>query len=104
MDVYPVGVLRVLIEAWRFRSRPDYAWRKLRSEGHYLRGCIKGRRWNALRQAFNGYLAESPHWQQCGRGLTPARARRDLNRRALRQVRRGDRAYRLARKVASSTR
>jgi hypothetical protein len=81
VDVYPVGVLRTLIEAWRFRSsRPDYAWRKLRNEKRYLSDCVKGRRWNALRQAFNGYLAESPHWWRCGRGLTPARARRSLNR------------------------
>lgn len=71
IDVYPVGLLSDIK-----RKRVRHGLR------HYLWSyCIRGRRWRAARNHFNGYLAECYHGgHNCGRGWT--------KRAALRRVRR----------------
>lgn len=78
IDVYPVGVL----EAWKQRRMPNYA--------RYLKFQLRKRNWRAIRNAFNGYLAEPRDWPEgltrCGSGWTKRRALDDLERRIKRQV------------------
>ena len=66
-DVYPVGLLK------------DVQYHRLRyGLRHYVWGyCIKGRRWRALRNYFNGYLAEHRGCaHNAGRGWTKKAALR----------------------------
>lgn len=76
IDVYPVGWLA----AWQHRRMPG----KLRSQWRYTVHRLRQRDWNALRNSFNGYLAEvdSPPWPiaRCGHGWTKKRAINDLMR------------------------
>jgi hypothetical protein len=77
VDVYPVGALA----AWqhrRIRLHP------LRQERRYLLHQLRQHNWRAIRNHFNGYLAEvdSPPWliTRCGHGWTKQRAINDLIR------------------------
>lgn len=91
VDVYSVGVLHTLQIVGRCLTirHPDLAgrrWttikREVRKEWRYITGyCLKGRRWRALRNTFNGYLAEHDnHPHNCGRGWTKRAAIRRVNR------------------------
>ena len=90
VDVYPVGLWREIHQArvnWR-AGRRDHAGaclhRALRSP---LRDA-RARHWRALKNQFNGYLAEPaefpPGVPRCGSGWTRRRALRDWQRRAAR--------------------
>jgi hypothetical protein len=70
-DVYSVGLLRDIK-----RRRVRYGVRS------YLIGyCLKGRRWRAARNYFNGYLAEHEGCHHnCGRGWTKRAAERHVSR------------------------
>ena len=91
IDVYPVGVLHMLQVVARALTKrhPDLrgkrfsiARREIRKEWRYIWGyCLKGRRWRALRNTFNGYLAEHRHGgHNCGRGWTKRAATRRADR------------------------
>jgi hypothetical protein len=73
VDVYPVGWLSAIQQ------------RRLRREWWLMRRWIKQRNWRAIKNSFNGYLAEPREWpeglRRCGSGWTKARAKRDLARR-----------------------
>lgn len=64
ISIYPVGVLA----AWKHR--------RLRSQYVYLKVQVRARNWRAVRNAFNGYLAEWDYppegvkHYRCGRGWT----------------------------------
>lgn len=70
-DVYPVG----LLSDWR-------RGRTLTGVRHFLWDyAIKGRRWRAVRNYFNGYLAEHKGCgHNAGRGWTKTAARRRVER------------------------
>ncbi len=75
IDVYPVG----LFEAWQHRHIPG----KLRQWRRYVIFQLRAKNWRAIRNSFNGYLAEldSPHpVSRCGHGWTKRRAVSDLMR------------------------
>lgn len=73
VDVYPVGIL----EAFKHH--------RVRSELRHLKRHFRERDWNAIRNSFNGYLAEPREWpdglRRCGSGWTKLRAMADLERR-----------------------
>ena len=75
IDVYPVGWMAV----WR-----DPIGTEFRGEWRRMVDNIKRRRWRAVRNMFNGYLAEpvgvSMLWHRCGHGWTKRRALADLAR------------------------
>lgn len=89
VDVYPVGALSDLLAAWRALTvlhRPRLASYHLNVARRHAWRHIRSREWHELRQTFNGYLAEPNPWpgpelRRCGRGWTPSRARRNLDRR-----------------------
>lgn len=86
IDVYPVGVLAGLLWARRAARRGLWrvAWDHLRSELRYVVQQAQARRWRAVRNALNGYLAEpipAPEGlRRCGHGWTRRRAMRSLRR------------------------
>lgn len=91
VDVYAVGVLRTLQVVGRALTvrHPDLRGRRLiivrksvSSQWRYIWVyCIKGRRWRALRNTFNGYLAEHRHGgHNAGRGWTKRAAIRRADR------------------------
>ena len=82
IDVYPVGWLA----AWQRRHipRPHGHRHPLHRELRYvLRHASRGR-WRAVRNTFNGYLAEArtDKTRRAGHGWTKQRALRDLARHA----------------------
>lgn len=66
VDVYPVGLFLALKQK-RFHEPLSY-----------LRYQFNHRNFRAIRQYFNGYLAESSHGTRCGHGWTKRRAVKDL--------------------------
>lgn len=75
ISIYPVGVLDAVKHPRRIRG-------ELRSLGRQL----KARNWRAIRQSFNGYLAEVNYpgelrHTRCGRGWTRRAAASSLGRR-----------------------
>ncbi len=74
VDVYPVGFRSARTQA-HFKQQVRYAWRH-----------IQRREWRALRNSFNGYLAEVNNtppevsFTRCGRGWTERAALRRLQR------------------------
>jgi hypothetical protein len=74
ISTYPVGLL------WDIRRR------RVRSGLSYIRGRIADRNWRAVRNYFNGYLAEwhycpdGVNHYRCGRGWTRKAALRRLGR------------------------
>lgn len=85
IDIYPVGVLEVLLKLGRsIRSRHPQATKAalihVRYQARYLRRQAKDGDWRAVRNSFNGYLAEHPaRGTRCGHGWTRRRALRDLH-------------------------
>lgn len=86
VDVYAVGVLAELLRLGRsLRARHPQAIRhalgRLRWTGSYLIGQARARNWRAVRNTFNGYLAEHRSLgSRAGRGWTRRRALADLYR------------------------
>jgi hypothetical protein len=93
VDVYPVGWLSDIRHAWR-------CWTDPKLKGHRRKGLTflhrrwkytvrqaRRRNWRAVRQAFNGYLAEPDEFppgdyrRRCGTGWTKRGAVRSLRRR-----------------------
>lgn len=72
ITVYPVG----LLEAIRHRRLKPWWW--------YVHGQAKRNNWRAIRNSFNGYLAEvswgTMQHRRCGHGWTRNRALADLGR------------------------
>ena len=75
IETYPVGLLA------------DLKQHRHRRGAAYLRRQIEARNWRAVRNYFNGYLAEwhyppeGMNHLRCGKGWTRAAARRSLGRR-----------------------
>lgn len=100
VDVYPVGVLANLLRAWRYltarkfpatlqvswRWRLGRAWTELRYARQSVGRHIRARNWRALKNTFNGYLAEplefppGDYRRRCGSGWIKGRALRSLRR------------------------
>lgn len=108
IDVYPVGVLADLRHAWRYLTArrfpaavgpPTWGWRlsRARASLRHIRQTIarhvRARNWRALKNAFNGYLAEPVAFpaglRRCGSGWTKKRALRSLARHARKAANRG---------------
>lgn len=102
IDVYPVGVLKRLLHTWHVLTArkfpasvgpPSWLWRLSRARislGYIPKTVarhLRARNWRALKNAFNGYLAEpyefppGDYRRCCGTGWTKARALRSLGRR-----------------------
>jgi hypothetical protein len=86
VDVYPVGLLatlRTVRGIWKYKGKRE-ALRILWFRLGYLRNQARAGNWRAVRNYFNGYLAEPLHsnstWTRCGHGWTERRALRDLDR------------------------
>lgn len=82
VDVYPVGLFADLK---RLRNdlaiRHPAAWRRFRLALALEGNRLRGRRWRAAWNYFNGYLAEHQRLgTRCGHGWTRRRARRSLAR------------------------
>lgn len=84
-EVYPVGLLRDLRQFALGMHRPRAA-RRLRLALAYPVHLAMDGNWRAVKNYFNGYLAEPaefpPGVSRCGSGWTKRRARRDWERRA----------------------
>ena len=86
IDVYPVGALASFRSAWA-RIRNGHwrkTWTPIRADLGYLAYQVRRRNWRAVKNNFNGYLAE-PHdlpdgFKRAGSGWTKARALRSLAR------------------------
>lgn len=91
-EIYPVGVLHSLqiigraltVAAIPHRNRMPIIRREVRKQIRYLTGQARARNWRAVRNSFNGYLAE-PYFipvgmRRCGAGWSQKRAIRDLLR------------------------
>lgn len=83
VEVYAVGVLADLKRDWRMvmklRKRPVHMRRCLR----YIARQVRARNWRAVKNSFNGYLAEPYDMSgvtRCGTGWTKRRAMRSLRR------------------------
>ena len=77
LDIYPVGVLAAI-----GMQKRRWAW--LRRELRYIWGRARWGHWRAVKNAFNGYMAEPPDWpdgvRRCGTGWTKRRALRSWHR------------------------
>lgn len=77
-DIYPVGVLSTLLTVGRSLR---LARSTIRHEGRYLAYQARKGNWRAVRNSFNGYLAEHDgHPHNCGRGWTRRAAKRRVDR------------------------
>lgn len=80
VEIYRVGVLDDLHMFIHHADRKQ-ARTYLRRTVRRLLTMARERRWRALRNSFNGYLAEHPtRGTRCGHGWTRGRAYRDLQR------------------------
>ena len=87
-DTYPVGVLRTMQQVKRALTHPGLRGKRveltryvLRVERRYLAGQIRKGNWRAVRNSFNGYLAEHDgHPHNCGTGWTKRAAERRAER------------------------
>lgn len=91
VGVYPVGLLGDLLRDWRqirhwreFRAAGGKPTMHVRRTARYLIGRIRDRNWRAVKNTFNGYLAEPTPFpeevRRCGTGWTRKRALRSLRR------------------------
>ncbi len=89
IDIYPVGVLEVLLGVWRsvlacHGVALRHSLGRVRWWCRLVRQQVRDRQWRALRSQFNGYLAEPAVWpeglRRCGSGWTRGRALRSLQR------------------------
>jgi hypothetical protein len=87
VDVYPVGLLRDL-RHFRLGLHRPRSVRRLRLALCYPLRQARAGNWRAVKNYFNGYLAEPrefpPGVTRCGTGWTRRRALRDYRRRAQR--------------------
>lgn len=67
IETYPVGLLY------------DLKHHRLRNAPRYLRAHLQQRNWRAIRNYFNGYLAE---WHNCPEGVRHTKCGRGWTRRA----------------------
>ena len=88
VDVYPVGILRSMIDsrnelrAWSRHAvavGPVHGY--LRLTLRLMRSQVQQRKWHDLKNNFNGYLAEPRTWPEGGT-LRPVRERVDQGSRA----------------------
>jgi hypothetical protein len=80
VTIYPVGLLQALSQFVHAVDR-DHARRKLVHSLRYVLTQARARNWNAVRNYFNGYLAEHAYaGSRAGTGWTRGRAYRDLAR------------------------
>ncbi len=83
VDVYPVGLWRDLRQFGHGAHRPRRSRRLLHALRYPFRQARKGN-WRAVRNYFNGYLAEPTSWPdgvtRCGKGWTRRAALRDWQR------------------------
>ena len=82
-DMYPVGVLSDWQQFLRRRQHEGTrkALRRLRYDLRFITRWARQGNWRAVRNSFNGYLAEHPTaGTRCGHGWTKTRALRDLER------------------------
>jgi hypothetical protein len=83
LDIYPVGLLQELIY-FRRGYRHAESWSKLLYSLKYPFRRVGEGNWRAVRNYFNGYLAEPAEWPpgvtSCGRGWTRRAAVRDWHR------------------------
>ena len=98
IDVYPVGWLSAILRSWSgLRHAPRNRWfhtiSPLRAQWRYLVGRARDRNWRAIKNSFNGYLAEPRAFPagltRCGSGWTRKRALRSLARHARKAANRG---------------
>jgi hypothetical protein len=80
-DIYAVGLF---LDVRHFRATRD--WRRLRYGLGFLGRRLRERNWRAVRNYFNGYLAEpidypDEQWHCAGRGWTRPAAKRNFWRR-----------------------
>ena len=93
IDVYPVGWLATVLRVRRYLTHPELAghrvqaWSEIRKSWRYTIYQLRRQNWRAVKNAFNGYLAEPEEFpdgdyrRRCGTGWTRARALRSLDRR-----------------------
>lgn len=94
VDIYPVGWLAALLRArscwghrWLIPQGPREALRTFRRELRYDIQQARAGNWRAVKNSFNGYLAEPDEFppgdyrRRCGSGWTRRRALRSLHRR-----------------------
>jgi hypothetical protein len=82
--VYPVGVLASMLRIRRAITVRELAGKRagiirheIRKERWYLAHQLRKRNWRAVRNSFNGYLAEHDgHPHNCGSGWTKRAAQR----------------------------
>lgn len=71
VDTYPVGWMAVVRTTWNL----------LKHEWWYFRRMFREQNWRAIRNTFNGFLAEHPGCQHnAGRGITPKSAIRRVDK------------------------
>lgn len=84
VDIYPVGLLDDLRQFVHAIDRRQ-ARRRIRKRLRYPLHQARQGDWRAVKNYFNGYLAEPRDWpdglKDCGKGWTRGRAYRDLVRR-----------------------
>ncbi|MFD6565361.1 hypothetical protein [Micromonospora profundi] len=89
VDIYPVGVLAELLRLRRALTNYDtkatgWAVGRLRAEMRSVAARVRQRDWRAVKNKFNGYLAEPTPFPEgvhrCGSGWTKRRAMRSLRR------------------------
>lgn len=88
VDIYPVGVLHDIQRIYRALTVPSLRGKRLgvvrfvlRTERRYLASSVRKREWRAVRNSFNGYLAEHQGCaHNCGRGWTRKAASRRAER------------------------
>lgn len=94
VEVYTVGVLEKILAvrraygshvAFSLRAKArEHAWRALRNEGKRAVIHVRHGNWRAVKNQFNGYMAEPYHFpahmRRCGTGWTYKRAMRSLRR------------------------
>jgi hypothetical protein len=92
IDIYPVGVLDTIQTSIKYlrAGRIEPARAKIRSQIKYLKTMLRRKNISAVKNSFNGYLAEPKNWPEgltrCGTGWTKKRALKSLNRRMSREI------------------
>ncbi len=85
IDIYAVGLLRDL-QQFRLRVHRPHSVQRLRRALCYPLRQARAGDWRAVKNYFNGYLAEPRDWPpgltRCGSGWTRRRAARDYQQRA----------------------
>lgn len=95
VDIYAVGWLADLLYLGRGVRRRNrhaigFALRRFRQEARFTATRVREGNWRAVKNSFNGYLAEPTPWpaglRRCGTGWTKRRAMRSLRRHGYREV------------------